>query len=56
MENLADISENQVPPNDQKDQLIQFSISLLIFFNHLAELWVQKYLSSFPYRHQDRPN
>jgi len=30
MENLADISEPQFPLNEQNDQLIQFSGSLLI--------------------------
>jgi len=31
MENLADISEPKVPPNEKKDPQIKFSICLLSF-------------------------
>jgi len=54
MENLADICEPQVMPNEQKDYIFQLFIQVSIgiefihTFAHLAELVVHKYLPSFP--------
>jgi len=39
---LADISEHQVPSNDQKDQQIDGKNEFVDLFAHLKELEVQK--------------